>query len=166
MKTLKLISIVIILSLVSCRSREVSFGRSKTSEIGKEKISLNESRSELINGVRVVDIRDSSKAFVGLRIYPLDTFSLSVNNGFRGRASVIEYWGLKERVTEGRDSSGVVAKKEYSSGYVDEIEVRKNEVLKSREVRKESIGVMGWIVVFGAGVVIVWLWGRLKNRAI
>ncbi|MGB4400605.1 MAG: hypothetical protein WBJ10_14630 [Daejeonella sp.] len=94
MKTLKLISIVVlILSLASCRSRELNLGRSKTSEIGKEKISLNENHSESVKGVRVVDIRDSSKQFVGMRIYPLDTFSLSVDKGFRGRAKMVEYWG-------------------------------------------------------------------------
>jgi hypothetical protein len=107
MKTLKMISIVIILSLASCRSREMSFGRSKTSETEKERISLNESRSESVNGVRVMEMRDSSKQFVGLRIYPLDTFSLNVNDGFRGKAKVVEYWGVEERVKEARDSSGL-----------------------------------------------------------
>ncbi|MEJ7694695.1 hypothetical protein [Daejeonella sp.] len=161
MKTLKLISIVIILSLASCRSRELNFVKSKSSELGKEKISLNESHSEAINGVRVVDIRDSSRQLVGMRIYPLDTFSLSVDNGFRGRASVIEYWGVKESVTDGKDSSAVVVKKDYSIGYVGEREMRKNEVSKSREVWKISLRVMVLVVIMAVGMFGFWLWIRL-----
>ena len=139
----------------------MSFSRSKISEIGKEKISLNENHSESVHGVRVVDFRDSSKQFVGLRIYPLDTFSLSVDKGFTGRASVIEYWGVKERVTAGKDSLGVVVKKGSSIGYVGEMKMRKNEVSKSREIRKESMELMGWLVIFGLGMFGFWVWRRL-----
>ena len=156
---------VLILSLASCRTREMSFGKSKSSDVEKEKISLNENHSESIKGVRVVDIRYSSKQFVGLRIYPLDTFSLSVDKGFRGRAKMVEYWGVMERVREGRDSSGVVVKKENSSEYVGESEMRKNEVLKSREVRKESMGMTGYLLFIGVGLFIIWVWWRLKKSS-
>ncbi len=168
MKTLKLILIVLILFLASCRSRELDFARSKTSEIRKEKLSLNESRSEWVDGVRVVDIKDSSRQFVALRIYPLDTFSLSMNDGFRGRASVIEYWSLKERVSNGKDSSGLIARQEHTNGYAGEIEIRKDEASKSREVRKERMVLVGWIVIVGLGVFVLLTirahWKRILER--
>ncbi len=127
---------------------------------------MNESHSELITGVRVVDIKDTSKQFVGMRIYPLDTFSLSVDRGFMGRVSVVEYWGVKERVREGKNSSNVVGNKEYTRVYVGEIESEKGEFAKNRKVKNKRVVALMWVVTFGVGVLGFVVWSRVKRSSL
>jgi hypothetical protein len=56
----------------------------------------------------------------------------------------------------------VIGKKEYGSGYVGDMERRKQEASKGREFRKESVAMVGLIVAVGAFG--FWMWRGGKNR--
>lgn len=161
MKTLLINSTVLVLiTLSGCRTKDLSFAKFKSSETVKEHLSLDENRSVSEKGMRVIDFQDSGKLFVGLRIYPLDTFSLSVNQGFKGRASLIEYVGLKEGVIRLKDSSVLAANEEHKFRYVRDTKGQKTAVSKMRELRKKSLRNLAWILIVGLVVLNIWVWWR------
>lgn len=133
-----------------CNSRLVNSERDRTKMAQKEDVQIISKTSELINGNRLVLLTDSSSKFFSVEIFPLDTFTFSVNDGFKGKASKIEFMGIENEVQRILDSTGFRTEREKSLQYSRESQIKEKEIKSLKEVKTRRsnlvLGLIGFII--------------------
>lgn len=116
---------------------------------------------------RVVLLSDSNKQRYSIKIFPLDTFSYSVQDGFKGKASKIEVMGSSDymrRILE-RVLDLNVKKTDLKSSVNNEMSSLKKSSLKEVIKHKGE----GIVIVIVCIVFLVWVYCKvcrvLKGRA-
>lgn len=170
MKILKIFSVrmfcvtLIIFNTAGCRTKLLNFEKMRISEVQTEDRHILSKYNESLRSNRIVFTSDSDKQFYRVSIFPLDTFSFSLQDGFKGRASSIEVTGVRYQVKTVSDSAGFVGEEQGTIQF-DHVSKRKETAVLSTKVLEKKMP--GWkfglIVIVLLGV-IVWVWGRFwKN---
>jgi len=145
--------IVLILGFHASCSRILNSERNKAKLIQNEEVRMTSEQSELIFGNRLIQLADSSSKFFSIEIYPLDTFTFSVNDGFRGMASKIEVRGIMYERQKFLDSISFSTEKDQTIQYGSEYKIREKGLRASKEVKSPRLF---WLVVlFLIGFIIV-----------
>lgn len=165
MKTKEIIKLGCMVSILGfhagCNSRLVNSERNRTKMVKKEDVRINSQTSELINGNRLLQFTDSSNKFFSIKIFPLDTFTFSVNDGFKGKASKIEWVGTEQDMKHFSDSMGIRAESEKSLRFELESEIKEKVIRASKEVKSRRTN---WVLGLGLVGFIIVLYGLLQIR--
>ncbi len=169
MKTLNILTLnlaCLIIFHVACRTKELNFAKDKISTSSKQETQLESRQSDSVTGYRMLHLTDSSKQFFRVTIFPLDTFTLSLQNGFKGMASSIELAGFKEEMKMLYDSTAFTAEKQSAVRIDQQIKTSKTEQSSSKALRKNNLS---WISGFAVLLLLaftVWLgWKYVKKAA-
>ena len=163
MKTLKLISVVLILSLASCRTKDLERSKSHRSEKINEQAQSKSTMQESTQSRQHVLTSDSGTHSYSIRIVPLDTFSFSFESGFRGRAASVELVGLIQKDMETDVTSRLALEKASTRQYEITNTVIKTEKIATKKLRKTNWLILGVIISLGIGGVLYW-WVRKRGN--
>ncbi len=170
-KNLKTLNIIIlnlaflITLQAACRTKELNLAKDKTSTGSKQETQLDSRQSDSLTGHRMLHLTDSSRQFFRMTIFPLDTFTLSLQNGFKGRASSIELAGLKENIKMFYDSAAFTAEKQNTVRFDQQIKTSKTEQSSSKALRKSNLSWIPGLVVLALLAFIVLLGWKYKKAA-
>lgn len=156
MKTLKLISIVLILSLASCRTTDLERLKSHRSEIIKEQAQLKNTLQESIQSRQHVITSDSGTHIYSIRIVPLDTFSFSFENGFKGKAASLELASIIQKDMEAEMTGNLTFEKASTKQSETQLKAIKTEKVVTKKMRKTKWLIFGVIISLGIGWLIYW----------
>lgn len=162
----KLIAIFLIpLILGACRTDKfLNTEKTRSSDLSATNIRIEELKHETYRASQMISLNDSNDHYYRINIFPVDSFSFSVQHGFRGRASRMEIVSSARQVTrlaEKRDL--LAAKQDYST---------KSQVNKSRRVRGTNSKVLEkskrggeWALIWLglAGLIVFTGWKILKK---
>lgn len=169
MKTLNILTLnlaCLIIFHVACRTKELNFVKDKTSTRSKQETQLESRQSDSISGHRMLHLTDSSRQYFRVTIFPLDTFTLSLQNGFKGTASSIELAGFKEEMKMLYDSTVFNAKEQRTLRIDQQTKTSKTEQSSSKTLRKSNSSWMSGLVVLTLLAFIVWQgWKYIKKAA-
>lgn len=171
MKTLKTINLrlffctLILLSVSNCRTKLVDITRSRTSERHAGDISIQSRQNETYQGDRVIFMSDSGYHQYRVNIIPLDTFSFSLEQGFKGRAASIELAGAIHQNKETLDRTTFTVEKRSDIGYDRERRMRKTEASSTKEVKKKIWPLLTVLMCVGMVALIAWLYKRFLKIA-
>ena len=163
MKTLNLISIVIILALASCRIKDLESSKSLHSEKIKEQSQLKSTLQESVQSRQHVLTSDSGTHIYSIRIVPLDTFSFSFENGFSGRAASVEIAGLIQKDMEMDVTSSMAFEKASTWQSESKKRASKTEKVADKKLRKTSWLIFGVMIMLGIGGGFYW-WVRKSGN--
>lgn len=141
--------VLIITGYFCCGTKEKISVSSKNELRLRDKILLGESAHDSLGLARVIHVRDSSDQSYQMRIFPVDTFTFSLQNGYQGKASLIEISGIRKQLLTGRDSIAVYSQNQVDREYERETEDRKTSVIRTREIRKWNIRLIWAVIVLG-----------------
>ncbi len=128
----------------SCRTRTVDSEKNRTKLEQKEEVRVNSLQSELLTGNRVVQLTDSSSKFFRVTIFPFDTVSFSLEDGFKGRATKIEVVGAEKNFQRVSDSVDITGSTNSTVRYKRENESNEKEITASKDIKSRP---SGWLVV-------------------
>lgn len=127
----------------SCSTRKLNKQKLDNSTSVQSEIRKQEDHHIRYDGKRIILMTDSADEIYTIRIIPVDTFTFSAQNGFRGKAEKIEISGLRSRVKTLSDSAGIRAEQKSSRIDEEHQQSRTHESAKSKVLEKESMMVMG-----------------------
>lgn len=155
----------IVIGIGSCGIRKLNAGKSQSSLLVKDEISLLSNEYESYQGKRIIMIRDSNNQQYRLKISPVDTFTFSLENGFKGKASSIEFKGTFQQKTATTDSSTFNGRKEIATHAGMIRKVQGEQLVSSKAVAK--IWFNWWLVValFVGSIFFLWTLHKLKGFA-
>jgi hypothetical protein len=167
MKTAKVLAstfyyiVVAIIIITACSTKQLTTQMSRTSDCQTRETSIKSKQNESFLGHRIISMRDSSNHQYRIHIFPLDTFTFSIKDGFRGKASSIEVFGAERRVKQVSDRGAFTAKKESGVQYEHESKSRKTAVNNIKSVEKSKAGMIGIFIWIGLVGLIGWLGWRV-----
>ena len=165
---LQALLIVLVLCHPACRTKQIAAKKSKSSVRVHDDVHFDSQQLTALVGRRFTHITDSSKQLYRVTIVPMDTFSLSFTDGFKGRASLIEYIGASEQQKVLTDNL-VFASKSQSEIQLDSERKSSNvELSKSKHVKKNSVTLFAVLILVGLLLLNFWLLGkrgRLSSRS-
>ena len=106
---------------------------------------------------QIIELSDSSNHQYKVRIFPLDTFSFSVDSGFKGRARSIELSGF---IRQSRDASGIItdsAAKLTDEVYRQEASSSSKEKIITKALTKKSFGIIPFWIWIGLIIFIIYV---------
>jgi len=146
----------------------VNSERNKTYLEQKEEVRLNSQQSELVTRNRVVQVTDSSRRVFRVEIFPLDTFSFSLDGGFRGRAAKIVIIGNEKDFQSISDSVGLTSARYNTVRFKKKNEIKGKEIAASKDVKSRASGwLVGMLCLSGVTVfcyLFFWIRRRGRNR--
>ena len=156
---IKLLALLILVNLSSCNTRKLNKNRSESSASEQSEIRMQDLKNAQFEGKRMVLLTDSADELYTISIIPADTFSFSVQNGFRGKAEKIEVSGLIRRVQSRTDSTVLHAEKQSGRTYEEQQQSEKSDLSRTRILEKRSWPVI--MVFIGlAGLIGIGWWLR------
>lgn len=158
-------AITIALSISACRLKHLNTQKSRTTERSTEDINFQAKDNQSYQGNRIISISDSTNQFFRVNIFPMDTISFSIQDGFKGRASRIEVIGNGQQVKQITDSSSFTAKHQNETQYARESESSETTTSRIKSLKKKKSTIIVNLLGIGLAVVIVWLChGFLKQK--
>ena len=172
MKTLKSFAIrqcytaVVILTITACRTKHLNKQMTRTSDRQAQETTIKNKQNELYQGNRIISMIDSGNHQYRVNIFPLDTFSFSLHDGFKGRASVIEIIGTAHQVRQIRDSSSFIAKQQNETQYDLKSKSRETAVSRVKSLEKSKSSIIPVLLGIGLAGLIVWVGWRFWKMKI
>lgn len=156
---------MVVIGTSGCGSRNLSTNKLRSSLALKDKVNILTNENELYQGSKVIMITDSNDYQYKLKIFPLDTFTFSLENGFKGKASSIEFTGRLQQKTATTDSSTFAGRKQKTRhvGLVRKVE--SEQLASSKAISKIWLN---WWLIAGlvVGIVLfIWMFNKLKGFA-
>ena len=153
-----------ILSFCHCSTKNLTTQKSRTATSHAEDISIQTSESGAFQGSRIIAMSDSVNQQYRINIFPLDTFSFSLQNGFKGKASMIEVVGTRQEVKKITDSNTFRAERQDETQYDSKSRSRVKTFNrdKSLEKRKSNI-IVNILSVITLGVLMWLVWRKWKS---
>lgn len=158
-------SMVMLIAIqTSCRSRMVNSARIRNSEKMRESVNLKSKQNESLASSRATFMSDSTVNAYRVTIFPVDTFTYSPEEGFKGKARKIEASGIARQLKKTGDSSVTHFQKELQVDYRNSRDARKTESSKARVVKRKRIGLI-WGVsgVILTGLILGWWYRRWRR---
>lgn len=151
------IFLLIALSICSCRSKDLNIRHERNARVQQESTGLESRIKESNYTNRIIEISDSSNHQYKVRIFPLDTFSFSIDSGFKGRARSIEFSGS---IRQGSDASGIIA--DSATKLIDEVYKQQTsssskEMTTTKALTKKSPGIISFWIWIGLIIVIIYV---------
>ena len=140
---------VLILSFSACRSKHLNNQRFRTSAVQTKDINIKTTQDDFYQRSSVISIRDSAKHQYQVNIFPIDSFSFSLQEGFRGRAHAIELKGEIHQRKETSELHGSTAKKQHSSNYHEEAKISGRAKGNNKDLKKKSFNLIVVLVFIG-----------------
>ena len=166
MKTQNILKIGCLISLlinqVSCSTRLLNSERKMTKELQKDDIRISSQQLESITGSRQINFTDSSSNMFKVTIFPLDTFTFSLEGGFKGKAMRIEAAGIIKQYKKMVDSSEMLFEKETRVEFENNRNVKKVESSKKRVIERKRVRWVSGITVMVVLSLVVWLWWKRR----
>ena len=162
MRTLmiKLFTLLILIIQSSCSTRKLNRQKSESSASTQSEIRMQELQKDQLEAKRKLLLTDTTHEQYTVTIFPLDSFSFSKENGFRGKAERIEVKGMNRRVKTLSDSMMVQVERQSNRVYEAEERRERKEVLSGKMVDRKR---WNWVIVF-LGLILAgwWFWGRRR----
>ena len=159
MKTTTKITTILLLALCfcSCRSKNLSIRHERNAKEHQESSGLESRIKESTYTNQIIEIRDSSNQQYKVRIFPLDTFSYSVDSGFKGRAKSIELIGS---IIQRKDVSTIIADsaaKLTDEVYKQQTSSSSKEIINTKALNKKSFGIIPFWIWIGLIIFIIYV---------
>lgn len=150
---------IILISLLACRTDKfLQTKRAGSSEIQSASTRIEENSNTSYHGNEMISINDSSDQTYHVNIYPQDTFSFSIREGFKGKASKMEINGIARQVVNLVEEKELAAVKQESSKQSQVNKTRKEEAYVEKVMEKMKGGWNWiWICLVAAGL-LVFIW--------
>ncbi|HEY1062179.1 MAG TPA: hypothetical protein VGE44_10870 [Daejeonella sp.] len=158
MQTLKINLFVLLMLIIlsSCSTRKLNKQILKSSVSEQSEIRMKELKNAQYEGKRMILMTDSADVLYTISIIPKDTFSFSVQQGFRGKAQKIEVRGLHRRVKSRSDSTVVQFEQQSGRDYEEQKQSERSELLKTRSLVTERWSVILVFIVLAGIILIGW----------
>jgi hypothetical protein len=156
MRTLifKLLILLTLIILSSCSTRKLNKQKSGSSTSVQSEIRKQEDHYARYDAKHILQMSDSTHELYTIHIIPADTFSFSLQHGFRGKAEKIEISGLRRRIKTLSDSTWVQAEQQSGQTHEEHRQSEKHDSAKSRVLEKKSMRVM-WLLIGLAGTILL-----------
>lgn len=122
---------------------------------------MQELQKDQLEAKRKLLLTDTTHEQYTVTIFPLDSFSFSTENGFRGKAEKIELSGQLRRVLSRTDSAVLRVEKRSDRIYEAEERIEKSALSKTRVLESKSRRVL-WVFIGLAGIIVLGWWLRGK----
>ncbi|MES3016613.1 MAG: hypothetical protein V4721_02490 [Bacteroidota bacterium] len=160
-KTIYSIIILLIMSLCACRSVERLVKRSKINLSEQSEISAVEDQT--VFNERIVSLKDSGRNIYKIKIFPVDTFTYSIQGGFQGTAKTIEIIGAEEILKNTDVLEREIVQTQTTTKSTLASQIKKVERSGSRTSKSQNY--LTFIVIGALGLILVlWGWGVLRFR--
>lgn len=163
MRTLiiKLFTLLILIIISSCSTRKMNRQKSASSASMQSEMRMQELQKDQLETKRKLLLTDTTHEQYTLTIFPLDSFSFSRENGFRGRAGRIELSGQLRRVLSRTDSAELRIEKQRGRIYEEQELIEKSAFSKTRVLESKSWRAL-WFFIGLLGVVVLGWWLRFR----
>ena len=149
-------------SEVSCSTSLLNSERKRTKQLQKDDVHINSQQLESISGSRQINLTDSSSNLFKVTIFPVDTFTFSLEGGFNGKATKIEATGINWQLKKMRDSSELFFEKGTRVEYDNKRDVLKVESSKVKVIERKRVS---WVLGLAVLVIIsllIWFWWKRR----
>lgn len=165
MRTLiiKLFTLLILVIFSTCSTRKLNRQKSASSASIQSEIRMQELEKDQIEAKRKLLLTDTTDEQYTVTIFPLDSFSFSTENGFRGKAEKIEVKGMNRRVKTLSDSMMVQVERQSNRVYEAEERRERKEVLSGKMVDRKR---WNWVIVFLGLILAGWSFWRVVRKEI
>lgn len=156
--------LLIALCICSCRSKKLSIQHDRNNRVQKENLGLESRIKESTYTNQIIELNDSSSHQYKVRIFPLDTFSFSVDCGFRGRARSIEFSGSMK---QSRNASSIIADsaaKLTDEVYKQESNSSSKEMTTNRDLIKKYVGIFPFWIWIGIMILIIYFGLKFSKK--
>ncbi|WP_276359595.1 hypothetical protein [Daejeonella sp. H1SJ63] len=159
MRTLifKLLILLTLIILSSCSTRKLNRQKAESSASAQSETLTQENHLARYDAKHILQMSDSTHELYTIHIIPADTFSFSLQHGFRGKAEKIEISGLRRKVKTLTDSTGIQAEQQSSQSYEEHQQSEKHDSAKSRVLENKSRRVM-WLLIGLFGIILLGWW--------
>ena len=147
----------------ACRSKHLINQKSRTSADRTRDTKIKTTQDDFYQRSSVISIRDSAKHQYQVNIFPIDSFSFSLQEGFRGRAHVIELKGEIHQRKETSELHDSTAKRQHSSNYHEEAKISGRAKGNNKDLKKESFKLIAVLVCMGLMGLAVYLYKRFYS---
>lgn len=162
MATTSFLALVLACSITGCSLKKRLSDKSRSSIALEEEGSLVSNLNESSQGNRMILVRDSNDHQYKVTISPMDTFTFSMEKGFRGKASRIEVAGNLQRKTSVNDSSTFSGSRQSLSQKELIRKVEGEQLNSSKTVTKLWIDWWWLLAGIGLGVLLTYLFCKMK----
>ncbi len=139
---------VLILGFQAACSRILNSDRNKSNRIQKVDMDLSAEQSEWLYDNHIMQFSDSSNTYFRIEIFPMDTFSFSLKDGFKGIASKIELKGVQHNLLKVTDSASLTLKKDKSLQLAQNHEMIDRETSEIKRVKRTyPVGYTGFFLI-------------------
>lgn len=156
----------IFLSLCHCSTKNLSTQKSRKAIHNTEDISIQSSERGFLQGSRLISMSDSVDNQYYIKISPLDTFSFSLQNGFKGKATMIEVVGTSQEVRKIIDSSSFRADRQNETQYDRKSRTKETTASRHKKLEKKKSTLLLNILVLGVSVLVIGICWRLWKQRI
>ncbi len=149
------------LSLCHCSTKNLSTQKSRKAVHSTEDISIQSSERGFLQGSRIISMSDSANNQYRINIFPLDTFSFSLQNGFKGKASMIEVVGRRQEVKKIIDSSTIRGERQEETQYDSKRSSRESTTSRQKNLQKKRSKLLLTVLTLGLSGLVIWFCWRL-----
>ncbi len=169
MKKLKIIIRTVFISLLmlsfdSCRIKNLDKQSLRVTDRQSTDLNIRHRQNENYEGKSFVSIKDSGDHQYRVNIFPTDTFSFSIQNGFKGNASRIEVLGTNRQTRIVSDSNSFYIGRQTEMLYDRESESKTTAVSRAKNLEKRKNSILPYLLGLVLGVVAVWLGWRVWKK--
>ena len=160
-------SALIILIFCHCTTKNLSTQKSRKAIHSTEDISIQSSERGFLQGSRIISMSDSVDNQYYIKIFPLDTFSFSLQNGFKGKASLIEVVGTRQEVKKIIDSSTIRAERQNETLYNNKSTSKESIASRQKKLQKKRSTLLLPMLTLGISGLVIWIcwrWWKLRIR--
>lgn len=151
---------IIMISLLACRTDKfLQTKKAGSSEIQSASTRIEENSNTSYVGTEIISLSDSSDHAYRVNIYPQDTFSFSIREGFKGKASKLEIKGIVRQVVSLVEEKVLAEEKQDYSKLSQVNKIRKEEASGEKVMKKKNVGWNWiWICLVAAGMIVgIWV---------
>lgn len=156
----------VLASITACRTKNLSTQSSRISNRHAEDISIHDLKRDSLQSSRVIELRDSVNKQYSIKIFPLDAFTFSIKDGYRGKAAMIELFGTDQQVRNISDSSFSTVKLGNETHYNSQSRGRETSGTRVKALEKKSSVVAGILLLVGVMILFLWLFWRFRRTNI
>lgn len=140
---------VLILGFSACRSKHLTTQKFRTSADQTKDISIKTTQDDYLQRNSFISIKDSTKHQYQVNIFPIDSFSFSLQEGFRGRAHAIELLGEIHQQKETSEQYDSTATKQQESDYYEMVKTSETTLGSTRHLKKRNFNLMSIAILIG-----------------
>lgn len=155
---------VLTFGLSACRSKHLTTQKFRTSADQTKDISIKTTQDDYLQRSSFISIRDSTKHQYQVNIFPIDSFSFSLREGFRGRAHAIELIGEIHQRKETSELYDSTATKQQKSDYYEKVKTSETVSGRTKDLKKRNFNLIAIGILIGVIGLAGLVYKRYYNR--